>query len=47
VTAKSVPKLFSPDQQQLRIEVAQDMLECTSRDPEFQKTVMTGDEPET
>jgi hypothetical protein len=27
--------------------VAQDMLECANRDPEFLKTVITGDEPET
>ncbi|XP_021935815.1 uncharacterized protein LOC110837702 [Zootermopsis nevadensis] len=32
------------DEQLLRLEVAQDMLECTNRDPEFLKTVITGDE---
>ncbi|PNF42608.1 hypothetical protein B7P43_G01287 [Cryptotermes secundus] len=44
VAAKFVPKLLSPEQQQLRLEVAQDMLECANRDPEFLKTVITGDE---
>jgi hypothetical protein len=35
------------EQQQLHLEVAQDMLECANRDPEFLKTVITGDELET
>jgi hypothetical protein len=42
-----VPKLLLPEQQQLCLEVVQDMLECINRDPEFLKTVVTGDEPET
>jgi histone-lysine N-methyltransferase SETMAR len=41
VAAKFVPKLLSPEQQQLCLEVAQDMLECANRDPEFLKTVIT------
>jgi hypothetical protein len=44
VVAKFVPKLLSQEQQQLHLEVAQDMLECANRDPEFLKTVITGDE---
>jgi hypothetical protein len=44
VVAKFVPKLLSQECQQLRLEVAQDMLECTNGDPEFLKTVITGDE---
>jgi hypothetical protein len=44
VVAKSVPKLLSQEHQQLRLEVTQDMLKCTKRDPEFLKTVITGDE---
>jgi hypothetical protein len=36
VTAKFVPKLLSPEQQL--------QLECANRDPEFLKTVITGDE---
>jgi AraC-like DNA-binding protein len=44
VVAKSVPKLLSQEQQQLCLEVARDMLECASGDPEFLKTVITGDE---
>ncbi|XP_033606072.1 uncharacterized protein LOC117282053 [Cryptotermes secundus] len=43
VAAKFVPKLLSPEQQQLRLEVVQDMLECVNRDPEFLKTVITSD----
>jgi hypothetical protein len=31
------------EQQQLRLEVARNMLECTNGDPEFLKTVITGD----
>jgi transposase len=44
VLAKSVPKLLSQEQQQLSLEVARDMLECTNGDPEFLKVVITGDE---
>ncbi|PNF35838.1 hypothetical protein B7P43_G09433, partial [Cryptotermes secundus] len=44
VAAKFVPKLLSPEQQHLRLEVAQDVLEFANRDPEFLKTVITGDE---
>jgi hypothetical protein len=43
VVAKFVPKLLSPEQQQLCLEVAKDMLECANRDPEFLKTVISGD----
>jgi predicted transcriptional regulator len=44
VVAKFVPKLLSQEQQQLRLEVMGDMLECENGDPEFLKTVITGDE---
>jgi transposase len=44
VVAKFVPKLLSQEQQQLCLEVVRDMLECTNGDPEFLKTVITGDE---
>jgi histone-lysine N-methyltransferase SETMAR len=44
VVAKYVPKLLSQEQQQLRLEVARDMLECANGDPEFLKNVITGDE---
>jgi transposase len=44
VVAKFVPKLLSQEQQQLCLKVAQDMLECANGDPEFLKTVITGDE---
>jgi hypothetical protein len=38
---KYVPKLLSQEQQQLRLEVARDMLECANGDPEFLKSVIT------
>jgi hypothetical protein len=44
VVAKFVPKLLSQEQQQLCLEVALDMLECANGDPEFLKTMITGDE---
>jgi hypothetical protein len=44
VVARSVPKLLSQEQHQLRLEVTRDMLECANEDPEFLKTVITGDE---
>jgi hypothetical protein len=44
VVVKFVPKLLLQEQQQLRLEVAWDMLECANGDPEFLKTVITGDE---
>jgi hypothetical protein len=44
VVAKFVPKLLSQEQQQLHREVPRDMLECANGDPEFLKTVITGDE---
>jgi hypothetical protein len=47
VAAKFMPKLLLLEQQQLCLEVTQHMLECANRDPEFLKTVITGDEPET
>jgi AraC-like DNA-binding protein len=44
VVVKFVATLLSQEQQQLRLEVARDMLECANKDPEFLKTVITGDE---
>jgi hypothetical protein len=44
VVVKFVPKLLLQEQQQLRLEVARDMLECANKDPEFLKTLITGDE---
>jgi hypothetical protein len=43
VVAKFVSKLLLPEQQQLRFAMEQDMLECANRNPEFLKTVITGD----
>jgi AraC-like DNA-binding protein len=44
VKAKFEPMLPLQEQQQLRLEVARDMLENANGDPEFLKTVITGDE---
>jgi hypothetical protein len=44
VVTKSVPKRLSQELQQLRPEVARDMLECANGNPEVLKTVITGDE---
>jgi hypothetical protein len=44
VVAKFAPKRLSQEQQQLRLEVARDMLECANGDPEFLKAVITGHE---
>lgn len=44
VAAKFVPKLLSPEQRQCRLDVAQDMLQTANADPDFLKTVITGDE---
>jgi hypothetical protein len=44
VAAKFVPKLLSAEQKELRVEVAQDLLDTTSTEPELLNTVITGDE---
>ena len=44
VAVKFVPKLLSPEQKDLRFEVAQDLLDTANTDPEFLNTVITGDE---
>ena len=44
VAAKFGPKLLSAKQKELRVEVAQDLLDTTSTGPEFLNTVITGDE---
>jgi hypothetical protein len=44
VVAKFVHKLLSQEQQQLCLEVARDMLEWANGDPEFLKTMISGDE---
>jgi predicted DNA-binding protein YlxM (UPF0122 family) len=44
VVAKFVPKLLLQEQQELRLEVMRDMLECVNGDPEILKTMITGDE---
>jgi transposase len=44
VVAIFVPKLLLQEHQQLCLEVTRDMLACANGDPEFLKTVITGDE---
>ncbi|XP_011137516.2 uncharacterized protein LOC105182065 isoform X2 [Harpegnathos saltator] len=44
VSAKFVPKLLTMEQKQLRLEIAQDMLDNANSDPNFLKTVIIGDE---
>lgn len=44
VSAKFVPKLLTFEQKNLRLEIAQDMLETVNGDPDFMNTVITGDE---
>jgi len=44
ISAKFVPKLLTIEQKQLRLEIAQDMLETVNSDPNFFNTVITGDE---
>jgi len=39
-----VPKLLTMEQKQLRLEIAQDMLDCVESDSNFLNTVITGDE---
>ncbi|XP_064115144.1 protein GVQW3-like [Macrobrachium nipponense] len=44
VSAKFVPKLLVEQQKQLRLEIAQDLLDCANSDSDFMKTIITGDE---
>jgi histone-lysine N-methyltransferase SETMAR len=44
VSAKCVTKLLKLEQKKLQLEVSQDMLDYTNRDPEFLNIVITGDE---
>ena len=44
VSAKFVPKLLTMEQKQLRLQVSQDMLDCSNSNPNFLNIVITGDE---
>ncbi|GFT45561.1 HTH_48 domain-containing protein [Nephila pilipes] len=44
VAVKFVPKVLSPEQKDIRFDVAQDLLDTTNTDPGFLNTVITGDE---
>ncbi|XP_068250275.1 protein GVQW3-like [Palaemon carinicauda] len=44
VSAKFVPKLLVEHQKQLRLEIAQDMLDYANSDSDFMKTIIIGDE---
>ena len=43
-SAKVVPKLLTKQQKELRKEISEDMLDLANHDPEFIKTIITGDE---
>ena len=44
VSAKFIPKLLTEQQKELRVEIAQKMLDCANNDLEFTKTIITGNE---
>ena len=44
VLAKFIPELLMEQQKELRVEIAQIMLDCANNDLEFTKTILTGDE---
>jgi hypothetical protein len=44
VSMKFMPKLLMMEQKQLRLEIAQNMLDCVESDSNFLNTVITGDE---
>ena len=44
VSAKFVPKLLTEEQKELRKEISEDMLDLANHDPEFIKTIISGDE---
>ena len=44
VSAKFVPNLLVEQQKQLRLKIAQDLLECAKSDSDFMKTIITGHE---
>ncbi|GFU16349.1 HTH_48 domain-containing protein [Nephila pilipes] len=44
VAVKFVSKLLSPEQKDLRFDVAQDLLDTANTDPGFLSTMITGDE---
>ena len=44
VAAKFVPKLLTREQQDLRLDFAQAMLNCANQDPQFMKKITVGDE---
>ena len=44
VSAKFVPMLLMEQQKELRKEISEDMLDLANHDPQFIKTIITGDE---
>ena len=44
VSTQFVPKLLMEQQKELRKEISEDMLDLANHDPEFIKTIITGDE---
>lgn len=47
VASKFVTKLLSSEQKELRLAVAQDLLDTINTKPEFLNTIITGCDPET
>ena len=43
LVAKFVPRLLTVEQKELRLEVSQDMLDSAADDPDFLRTIITGD----
>ena len=44
VSAKSIPQLLTEQQKELRVEIAQNMMDCANNDLEFAKTIITDHE---
>ena len=44
VSSKFVPKLLTEQQKEPQKEISEDMLDLANHDPEFIKTIITGDE---
>ena len=44
MSAKFVPKLLTEEQKELWKEICKNMLDCANHEPEFLKTIITGNE---
>lgn len=43
VSIKSTPKVLAEQQNQFHMEITHDMLVCENHDPDFMKTIITGE----